>query len=111
MPAIGLGYSSTVFTANTTGTLVGVCGPNQAQAQSAALISGIVQGLTISADSSATTISIYDGVSTGGTLVHRVVTSATTTVSNLGELYIQCKVGIYIVISGGTTPCICLRYT
>jgi len=110
MPGFGQGYKGTVFTANTAGTLVGCTAPATAIANSVPTIAGIIHTLTIGVDSTAETISIYDGTSTGGTLVFKTLTSTSPTIPVHTNLDIQCNVGIFIVISGGTAVNVCLTY-
>jgi hypothetical protein len=101
------GFSTTVLTANTAGTQIFLTGPSGSASVPQA--EGFLGSITISADSTANTISCYDGTSTGGTLRYKVVTPTTTPVIQLFP-NIQFNSGLFIVVSGGTSVNISLGW-
>jgi hypothetical protein len=96
-----LGYKSQVFVAATAGTQLGVCSPSAATS-TLKKIDGFLHTITVSADSTANTISVYDGTSTAGTLLAQIL-SPTTQVPQTFTFDIQAQIGLFIVISGATT--------
>lgn len=105
-----LGYRSHVFTANTTGTELGVVGGAAASAAAQPALTGFLHTITISADSTANTITVYDGTSTSGTVVAEVITQSNTQAATL-TFDIQLQTGLFVVVSGGTTPAVTVTYT
>jgi hypothetical protein len=96
-------YQSKVLSANTTGVQLGVVGANAASAAGAAAIAGILHSITFSADSTATTVTVYDGTSTSGAVLAKIVTpTATVPVTLLFDL--QAQVGLFVAVAGATTP-------
>jgi hypothetical protein len=103
------GFKSQVFTANNAGVQLGVCGPSYAQAAGAAVVSGFLHTITVGADSTANTITVYDGLSTSAAVLAKVVTSATT-VPQTFIFDAQGQTGLFLVIAGGATPTVTVTY-
>ena len=100
------GFKGLVLTANTAGTAIGqTTTANTANA----LIQGFLHAVTVGADSSANTITIYDGLSTGGAVLWKVVTAATTVPQNF-IIDMQADTGLFVVLAGGTTPTVSISY-
>jgi hypothetical protein len=97
----GTALDSTVFTANTAGTQLGVVGAQAASNAAAPNISGVLHTITVSADNTANVITVYDGTSTAGEVIAKV-TCATTVVPQTFTFDVQALVGLFIVISGVT---------
>jgi hypothetical protein len=97
----GSGLESTVFTANAAGTQLGLCGGDAATAAAVPKIAGVLHTITISADTTANVITVYDGTSTAGDVVFKVTTS-TTPVPQTFIIDAQADIGLFIVISGVT---------
>lgn len=104
----GLGYHSTVFTGNTTGTLLGATGA--ATSLATRKLQGLFHEVTIGVDTSATTITVYDATSATGTPIWEVTTGAAPTAPVTLRADIQAMTGLYIVISGATAPTITVTY-
>jgi hypothetical protein len=102
-------YNSSVFTANTTGTQIGLRGSQAATTAGVPVCEGKIHTLTIGADTTATTITVYDNNAASGTVLLKVVTPTTPVPVTL-TFDVQATVGLYIVISGGTTPNITLSW-
>lgn len=108
MAGTGNGFNSTVLTANTAGIQVMAVGGSNAQALNAPLGAGFLHAINMGADSTAVTLSIYDGSSTSGTLKFKTIMSTSWPQSYV--LDIQFNVGMFVVISGGTTPTVNLSW-
>lgn len=97
----GSALESQVFTANTAGTQLGVCGGAAASAAGKPVIAGVLHTITVSADTTANVITVYDGTDTSGDVVAKV-TTATTAVPQTFIFDAQADIGLFIVISGVT---------
>ena len=98
----GMACQSTVITANTVGTQLNLTAANQIATPVVPTCSGFLHTVLIGGDSTAETISIFDGTSTSGTLRFKGITP--TTGQPGGWLCdIQFYVGMFISVAGGTT--------
>ncbi|MBA0085096.1 MAG: hypothetical protein HRJ53_08875, partial [Acidobacteria bacterium Pan2503] len=71
---------STVITANTAGTQICLTATNQPATPSVPTGSGFgLHTVTVGADTTANTLQIFDGTSTSGTLIFKMVTPTATT--------------------------------
>jgi hypothetical protein len=105
-----LGFLTDVETANTAGKqLPGLVGATAASASAVAALEGLLRTILIGVDSSGATVTVYDGTSTGG-VKKLQFTAAANAAFPLQMLDIQFQVGIFVVISGGTTPNITFIY-
>lgn len=102
------GYLYKSLTANGTTTL-GQCGINAAQAGGNPLIEGFLATISIGADSTATTITVFDNTAGSGTVAWKMVTP-TATVPLEFHPNIQVTVGMTIVIANGTSPTVNVAY-
>lgn len=105
----GSGLESQVFTANTAGTQLGVVGAQAASTAAAAAIAGVLHTITVSADTTANTITVYDGTSTAGDVVAKIIT-ATTVVPQTFTFDAQADVGLFIAIAGMSTGAVTVTY-
>jgi hypothetical protein len=98
----GNGCNATKLSANTTGTLIAQVGGQAATTAAAAAAGGFLRSFIYGGgDSSAETVTIYDGTSTSGTVI-AVLTFAASSNPVTVTFDVQLKVGLYVVISGGT---------
>jgi hypothetical protein len=98
----GQACQSTVITANTAGQQLCLTAANQPAAPVVPTCSGWLHSIVLSADTTAQTISIFDGTSTGGTLRAKVVTPTAVTPVTL-TFDVQYFIGMFLVLSGATT--------
>ena len=98
--------NSTVLTANTAGVQLCLTATNQPAVPTVPTGSGTGGGqhsLSCGADSTANTLTIYDGTSTSGTVIFKMITpTATVPQSFLAD--VSYKIGLFAVLAGGTTP-------
>lgn len=104
----GIGCRSAVYTANQAGTQIGLCG-QAAGAASVPQVQGVLHTITVAADSTANTITVYDGTSTSGAVLAKIIT-ATTVVPQTFTFDVQALVGLFIVISGMTSGAVTVAY-
>jgi hypothetical protein len=105
-----LGFTSSVQLANTTGVqLPGLVGVTPASLAAVAALEGLLHTILIGADSTAVTVTVYDGTSTGG-VKKLQFTAVANQAFPLQLLDIQFDVGIFVVIAGGTAPNITFIY-
>ncbi|MBA0088960.1 MAG: hypothetical protein HRJ53_28560 [Acidobacteria bacterium Pan2503] len=97
----GQACQSTVVTANTAGQQLCLTPANNPTGASPSC-SGWLHSVTFSADTTANTLSFFDGTSTGGTLRAKIVTPTATVPVTL-TFDIQFFVGMFISLSGATT--------
>lgn len=102
------GYISTVLTANTAGTQVNLCGAGPASAAGAATAQGVLHTVTFGGDTTAETLTVYDGTSTSGVVRFKAVAPANALVSLILDL--QFTTGMFVVLSGGTAPAVTLSW-
>ena len=104
MPSLAGGnfFNSSVFTATTAGTQIAYVGAAAATAVPGTSAEGKLHTITVGGDSTAETITVYDGTSTSGTVKFKGITT-TSGQPTTWILDIQFNVGLFIVISGGTT--------
>lgn len=98
----GQACQSTVLVANTAGTQLCLTTTNQPAVPVVPTCSGHLHVVNVGGDTTAETISIYDGTSTSGTLRFRGVTT-TAGAPGYWMCDIQFYIGMFIVIAGGTT--------
>lgn len=98
----GQACQSTVLVANTAGTQMNLTSANQPAVPVVPTCSGHLHSITIGGDTTAETISVYDGTSTAGVLRFQGrTTTAGQPVTWLID--VQFYIGMFIVVAGGTT--------
>lgn len=102
------GYNSTVIVANTAGTQVNLCGAGPASSAGVAAAQGVLHSVSFGGDTTAETLTIYDGTSTGGVVRFKAVAPANALQTLI--LDIQFTVGMFVVLSGGTAPAVTLAW-
>ena len=105
----GQACQSTVVTANTAGAQLNLTPAQQPAVPVVPSCSGYLHTVTFSADTTANTLSIYDGTSTAGTLRAKVVTPTATVPVTL-TFDIQFYVGMFYSLAGATTPNITIAW-
>lgn len=100
LPGGALGGNTSVFTANTAGTQIALIAST---ATASVPPSSYVHTVTIGTDTTANTVTIYDGTSTSG-IKHFQVTTLANQAAISVVLDFAINVGIFFVLSGGTTP-------
>jgi hypothetical protein len=69
----------------------------------------VLHTITVAADSTANTITVYDGTSTSGTVIAKIIT-ATTVVPQTFTFDVQAHIGLFIAVSGMTTGAVTVSY-
>lgn len=111
--ASGAACSSTVISANSAGAQICLTTTNQATPPVVPTGAGTGGGLhtvTVSADSTANTLTIYDGTSTAGTIIFQMITPTATTPQTF-TVDVSYKVGLFYVLSGRTSAVWTLSWT
>ena len=103
------GWTYANYSANNAGAVLGATGPAGTSA-SIPLIEGVLHSITLSADTTATTITVYDNTAASGTVLFKVVTPTAVPVTQL-ILDLQAKNGLTVVIAGASTPNINVAYS
>lgn len=98
----GQACQSSVLVANTAGTQLCLTVVNQPAVPVVPTCSGHLHCITVGGDTTAETISIFDGTSTGGVLRFKGIT-VTAGTPGTWLCDIQFYTGMFIVIAGGTT--------
>jgi hypothetical protein len=105
----GNGCNSFVLVANTAGTQLNLVGAGAASGSGSPPSTGKLHTISFGGDSTAETISVYDGTSTGGVLKFKGITPTAGTPGSW-LLDIQFNVGMFIVISGGTAVAVTVSW-
>jgi hypothetical protein len=100
----GQACNSTVVTANNAGAQICLTATNQPAAPVVPTGSGFgLHTVTVGADTTANTLTVFDGTSTSGTVIFKMITP-TATVPQTFTVDVSYKVGLFFSLAGGTTP-------
>jgi hypothetical protein len=104
--SVGQGFKSCVLAANNAGAIIG---QTTTYNSTNAHIQGYLHTVSIGADATANTITIYDGLTSGGVIIFKMVTPTATVPLNF-VLDIQVNTGLFVVLAGATAPNITITY-
>jgi len=100
----GQSCNSTVLTANTAGVQLCLTATNQPAAPTVPTGTGFgLHTVTVGADTTANTLTVFDGTSTSGTVIFKMVT-VTATIPQSFMADVSYMVGLFVSLAGGTTP-------
>ena len=102
------GFNSYVLTANSAGVQIALVGVGAASVAGVAPAQGYVHTVNMGADTTANTLTLYDGTSTGG--VVKAVLKVLAGIPASFALDVQFNVGLYAVLAGGTTPAVTITW-